>query len=471
MAKGTTTAEMTDEQFVANLYHNLLQRSPESGEVKHWTGVLATGSTRSDVVEVFMSSSEFITLQSQKERFRVSSPGSGDLKGSEQEILSKLQTHVARQQSVDTVDIDIKDTVDTGRQGTTSPAMDCDEIGLPARAKLSPRLWEAKDSVGQINPRNAGPLNFIAQKVKQALQRSLAWHTRSLQNFHSEVVKALEGQENGINRLDSSVRSIDRSLRNVDQKTLRLGSEISRVDDEISRVDDKISRLDREILRLQSGYLQELLRANELAVQEQLIPYVEFFRETAPVLDLGCGRGEFLVLLKESGISSYGVDSDETACEAGRRRSLRIIKEDLVEHLRQIPDRSLGGIFSARVIEFLPANRQMELISLCSTKIKPGGVLIVETTNPDSRRGHGRISYLDPTHLLPVPPELMKSALETNGFQGVKIMVFAPVEERLAQVASAAKSDNGSEHGAHALPVVSNRLAVSPSYAAVGWRS
>ncbi len=246
---------------------------------------------------------------------------------------------------------------------------------------------------------------------------------------------------------------------------------ISKLDNRILRVNHEISRLDDEILKLQAGYLQELLRANELATQEQLIPYVDFFRESSPVLDIGCGRGDFLVLLKETGIPSYGVDSDETAVEAGRRKSLRVIKENLLEHLRQLPDRSLGGIFSARVVEFLPAHAQMELIALCSMKIRSGGVLIIETTNPDSGRGYGRISYLDPTHLLAIPPELMKSAFESNCFRDVKITVLAPVEEALTQVLSADSAVSRSERRARVLPEVGNRLTVSPVYAAVGWRS
>src|SRR5580692_3064092 len=471
MAKGINTAETTDERFVENLYHNLLQRPPNIAEVKHWTGVLGTGVKRSDIVEVFMSSSEFITLQSQRDRFHISSLSGAERPQHEQEILSKLQTRVARQQNIGyeanaSTHSEKEDREEDreSEEAVCEPEEDLREVEAPAITKLSAQLGETKDAVGQLNPRNSGPLNYLAQAAKKALQRSLTWYTRSLQNFHLQVAKALEDHENNIN-------SLDRSLRRVDTEILRLDSGVSRLDNKISARNNEISRLGDEILKLQAGYLQELLRANELATQEQLIPYVDFFRESSPVLDIGCGRGDFLVLLKETGIPSYGVDSDETAVEAGRRKSLRIIKENLLEHLRQLPDRSLGGIFSARVIEFLPAHAQMELIALCSLKIRSGGVLIIETTNPDSGRGYGRISYLDPTHLLAVPPELMKSAFESNCFRDVKITVLAPVEEPLTQVLSADSAVSRSERRARVLPEVGNRLTVSPVYAAVGWRS
>jgi 2-polyprenyl-3-methyl-5-hydroxy-6-metoxy-1,4-benzoquinol methylase len=456
MAKGITTAEMTNEQFVANLYLNLLQRSPKTGEVKHWTGVLGSGTSRSDVVEVFMSSSEFITLQSQRERFHVSSPGS-EKPRPEQELLSKLQTHVARQQSLGyeigaaaLSEEAVRESETVRELEDVLESEDVTETETPAITKLSSELWETEEAVGRLNPRNSGSLNYLVQKAKKALQRSLTWYTHALRDFHFQVVKALKEHENDLN-------SLDQSLRRVDTKTLRL--------------DREISRLDNEILRLQSRHRQELLQANDLAIQEQLLPYVDFFRGVSPVLDLGCGAGAFLVLLKENGVSSYGVDSDETACEAGRRKSLKVVRQDLLEHLRRLPDRSLGGVFSARVIEFLSAHAQMELISLCAMKIKPGGVLVIETTNPDSRRGYGRISYLDPTHLLAVPPELMKSALESNCFRDVKITVLAPVEESPAQVVSTANSGNHPEWDDGALPAVSNRLAISPAYAVAGRRS
>lgn len=470
---GINTSETTDEQFVTNLYHNLLQRSPDVAEVNHWTSVLATGSTRSDIVEVFMSSPEFITLRSQRDRFHISSSGAPEGPELEQKILSKLQTHAARCQNMDygsNSTVDRAEEVCESDEDAGEPEEELGESNAPPISRLSSQLCETKEAVGQLNPRNSGLPNYLAQTAKKTLQRSLTWYTRSLQNFHSQVAKALEDHGSDLHTLDQSMRRVDVELLRLGRGISKLNNTISKLDGKVSRLDSKILRLDDEVLKLQAGYLQELLRANELATQEQLTPYIDFFRESSLVLDAGCGRGDFLVLLKENGIPSYGVDSDATAVEAGRRKSLRILKENLLDHLKGLPDRSLDGIFSARVIEFLPAHAQMELIALCSMKIKPGGVLVIETTNPDSGRGYGTVSYLDPTHMLAVAPELMKSALESNCFRDVKITVLAPVEESLTQVVSddAVRSH---ERRASALPEGRNRLMVSPVYAAVGWRS
>jgi SAM-dependent methyltransferase len=400
---------MTDEQFIAKLYLHFFGRPAESGAVAHWKDRLGKGATRSDVVEMFMLSPEFIALEKQKQSGQLPSAGAAGKYLDEPRILSTLQAHVASQQRNTSED-----------KCLVGPQKDTSDVAVAAIAKLSAEVWGSREAVGRLNPRNPGLLNGLAQAFKKVIRRSLTWYTRSLQDFHYQVARSLEQQGNAIS-------AIQRRLRRPDGET-------------------------------------------ELAIQEQLSPYIEFFRGVSPVVDLGCGRGEFLFLLKESGIAAYGVDSDPSACEVARRRLLKIVDEDLFEHLRQLPDRTLGGVFSSRVIEFLPLHLQVELISLCSRKIKPGGVVVIETANPDSRRGFGRASCVDATHLRAVPSEMMKSALESNCFRDVKISVLAPVEGTLTPASKPSDFVDGTQRRAEVLLGASNRLMDSPAYAAVGWR-
>jgi len=345
----------------------------------------------------------------------------------EQEILSSMKTYVDSQRPA------------------TLPA-EVSNVDVSNIGRLSAEVWTSRDAVGQLNPRNSGLLNRLVQVAKKMLQRSLSWYTRPLQVFHFNVARSLE--EQGV-----AITAIERALR---------------------QLEDRVSKIQNEIppmvqLACQNDVLQESLRATELAIQEQLSPYVELFRGRSSVVDLGCGRGEFLTLLKEREINAYGVDSDHTACEMARGKCLRIVEDDLFEHLQQLPDRSLDGVFSARVIEYLPRHMQLELISLCSKKLKPGGLIVIETTNPESTTGFGRTAYLDPTHLRAVPPEMLKSALESNSFQDVTICVLAPVEGCLAATQSEGfRSDP--ERCARILPDASNSLVGSQAYAAVGRR-
>jgi SAM-dependent methyltransferase len=349
----------------------------------------------------------------------------------EQQILSSLKAHVARHQGVSSYE-----QRRAGLEGIS-------EIRTAAIARLTVDVWASKEAVGQLNPRNPGYLNQLVQAAKKMLQRSLSWYTRSLQGFHSQVARAIE--EHG-----SAINSIDVSLR-------RLQSEITRVQDELPAI-KQYQRTRNELLQSQT---------TEIARQEQQAPYVDFFRGLSPVVDLGSGRGEFLVLLRERGISAYGVDSDRMVCEAARRKSLKVAEADIFEHLRQLPERSLGGVFSARVIEYLPVHLQAELITLCSKKIKAGGVIVVETTSPESSRGFGRVSYLDPTHLRPIPAELLKSVMESNGFRDIRICVMAPAE---ACVVMADQSVAPLEARDQVLRGASIRPSDSAAYAAIAWQ-
>jgi O-antigen chain-terminating methyltransferase len=153
------------------------------------------------------------------------------------------------------------------------------------------------------------------------------------------------------------------------------------------------------------------------------------------VVDLGCGRGEFLELLKAGGIESYGVDSDRVACQVCRSKLLKIVEGDIFEHLKQLPDRFLGGVVSARFIEYLPSHLQLELVELCSKRLKPGGVMVIETINPDSDFPFGRNSQIDPSHLRPIYPEILKSMLDSNGFYDSQICVLAPRAVSLTRAA------------------------------------
>lgn len=355
----------------------------------------------------------------------------------EQEILSRLKAHVARHQSFS-----------PDEQRPAQPRFDVASIDVYDLSRLSAEVWKAREAVGQLNPRNPGLLNRLAQALKKGLQRSLSWYSRSLQAFHYQVARALDEQGTAIN-------SIARSVARLEAGLLKLQSEVPKA----------VERSPTD-----SHVLQESLRAAELAIQEQQSPYVEFFRGLSPVVDVGCGRGEFLELLKGNGIVAHGVDSDRTACEAVRRKSLRVIEDDLFEYLRQLPDRSLGGAFSARVIEYLPTYLQTELISLLSKKIKPGGLVVIETVNPESSLGFGRNSRLDPTHLYAIHPELLKSILESNCFADVKICSLAAVEGLLAPSTRSGDFSENREAPRRLQPGATTGLTGIQAYAAVARR-
>jgi len=329
----------------------------------------------------------------------------------EQEVLATLRAHVARYQ--------------TG--SSNAPGGSKSSVDPHVMDGLSAEVWNSSNAVGQLNPRNPGLRNQAIQSFKKILQRSLGWYTRPLQVFSRNIAQAVEQHGRAINSLQ------------------------------------------RQILDLPTVVaLDEALETARLATQEQLSPYVRLFGGLSPVVDLGCGRGEFLELLKGAGIESYGVDSDHAACEVARRHLLTIVEGDLFQHLQQLPERSLGGVFSARVVEYLPVHMQADLVAQCSSRLKPGGKIVVETINPDSDSPFGRNCRLDPSHMHAIYPEILLSLLESNGFYDSHICILAP---RVVSLAGKGEALMLSGNGRGGEMVALDRVAGAPAYAAIGTRT
>jgi O-antigen chain-terminating methyltransferase len=173
-------------------------------------------------------------------------------------------------------------------------------------------------------------------------------------------------------------------------------------------------------------------RGRDEEVKKQLREYVSYFPKDAMVLDLGCGRGEFLELLREEGIEASGVDSNSQMVDICLDKGLRCRKGDILDNLAEWQDGSLGGIFSSQVIEHLSPQYLKKLIEFSRRKIAPGGTLVLETVNPLSVFALVQVYYLDLSHHNPVHPQALKFMLEASGFEDVEIKYSSPLErERL----------------------------------------
>lgn len=175
----------------------------------------------------------------------------------------------------------------------------------------------------------------------------------------------------------------------------------------------------------ESGYVDfaELFRGPAQRVAESQRPYLALVRDHQPVLDLGCGRGEFLALLAEEGIAAAGVDSDAGMVERCRKLGLSVTLADANEHLESLADASLGTVFSAQLVEHLPPAELEWMLTLARGKLRPGGLLIAETVNPH-RVSSLKTFWVDPTHQHPIFPETALALAAIAGFQSA--YVFAP---------------------------------------------
>jgi SAM-dependent methyltransferase len=161
------------------------------------------------------------------------------------------------------------------------------------------------------------------------------------------------------------------------------------------------------------------MRGPTSLVRERQRPYVDDFRDHGPVLDVGCGRGEFLQLLRDAGIEARGVDADADMVAYARGEGLDVEQGDALAYLQELEDGSLGGVFAAQVVEHLPPQALLRLLELARAKLRPGGVLVAETINPLSPIAL-RNYWADLTHAQPLVPETLALLARQAGFREVE---------------------------------------------------
>ena len=184
------------------------------------------------------------------------------------------------------------------------------------------------------------------------------------------------------------------------------------------------------------GRFAERFRGTEAYVRKNIQLYRPCFAERAPVLDIGCGRGEFLEMMREAGVEARGIDLSEESVAHCRARGLSVEKADLFPYLADLADGSLGGVFCAQVIEHLPPASLPELVRLAAAKLSRGGLLALETPNPECLAIFASHFYLDPTHTRPVPHPLAAFYMEEFGFGQIEVRKLSPAVESMPALAS-----------------------------------
>lgn len=165
------------------------------------------------------------------------------------------------------------------------------------------------------------------------------------------------------------------------------------------------------------------------AIRERQSDYAPLFAGASDVLDVGCGRGEFLDVLREAGVAARGVDANPEMVAACRARGLAASAGDALDSVEALPDGALGGLFSAQVVEHLPADRLARLVRAAWRKLRPGSRIVIETINPACWLAFFETYLRDFTHVQPVHPETLSYLLAASGFHGPEIRYRSPLSE------------------------------------------
>lgn len=180
---------------------------------------------------------------------------------------------------------------------------------------------------------------------------------------------------------------------------------------------------------------EDAFRGTREDIKERQRVYLPYIRQAGagthvnPVLDVGCGRGEWLELLREDSLVARGLDSNLTMLERCRELGLDVEEGDVIQYLRRLPDCSFGAVTGFHIVEHLPFRAMVGLIDETVRVLKPGGLAIFETPNPSNLKVGANTFYTDPTHLRPLPSSMMRFIVEARGLCRVEVLALHPDPE------------------------------------------
>jgi len=251
-----------------------------------------------------------------------------------------------------------------------------------------------------------------------------------------ELKLKLEQQDIEIEKLNNMVDYMKNSLVKLGQRIKGITKGAVKSVEKISR--DKLQDLTDEIsydLDALYVFLEDNLRGNRKEIKERFQIYIPIIKEAnvgmknSPILDIGCGRGEWLELLKEADLHARGLDSNKVMVKICKERGLDVTESKVLSFIENVSDNSLGAVTGFHLIEHYGFDFLIKLLDEILRVLKPGGLVILETPNPNNVLVGSCSFYLDPTHNKPIPSSLIKLVLESRGFSKVRVMNINPFKD------------------------------------------
>ncbi len=288
-------------------------------------------------------------------------------------------------------------------------------LGKLMRWYVEPAFAQQRD----FNSRVLGSLDELSERIDMLAERV----ERSLEG-------TLEPLGRSVEQLDRSFTELDERLLHIERRVRRQGQPSAAPARPAPSAPEPASHEDPDYFAFESR-----MRGSSELIRERQTIYANEFRDAAPVLDIGCGRGELLVLLREAGIEARGVDTNPDMVAHCLDDGLAVEQADGSTFLAGLDDDSLGGIFCAHVLEHLDPAAIFRLLELAVAKLRPGGLFVAETPNPLSLVALANFSA-DLSHYRPLHPSTLSFLARQAGFREVTLRFTSePAEgERLRRV-------------------------------------
>ena len=302
----------------------------------------------------------------------------------------------------------------------------------PAGADAWRELWQ-RDR--RYHPRPSKH-EWLLKRLRRLFRRAMEPDAERQQNFNVALLDVLGDIRNDIaalrNDLKSDIAAVQNDVRAADEA---LAGDVAKIRELIpvaaKRNDALIAALDQKIETLavrirdvvnpivpstDSIYrrLEDGLRGSVHEVRGSLAPYAELAHKNAPLLDVGCGRGELLELCRD--IDARGCDTNERSVADLKQRGIKVELAGVPECFANVADASLGSIAALHVVEHLPVEALFALFAHAARTLRSGGLLMIETPNAESLFMSGSEFWRDPTHLAPRHPAALTLLAREHGF-------------------------------------------------------
>ncbi len=282
----------------------------------------------------------------------------------------------------------------------------------------------------------------VASEAHEASARALDWAEQKIDGAIDELRRYQEAlaardrrNEIAVAGVMAAQQELRASLSSVQQAAQNLKREIARRADSgevpsAAPPEPPLTgpRLDALDSHKYVGF-EDQFRGSSEDIRQRVAEYLPLFAGGQDVLDVGCGRGEFLALLRDQGITARGIDVNAAMIEVCRQQGLDAWEADALTYLRAQPDGSLGGLFAAQVVEHLEPRYLTSLLDAAFDKLRPGSTIVLETINPACWFAFFESYIRDITHVRPIHPDTLTYLLIATGFQHVEVRYRAPYPE------------------------------------------
>ncbi|PZE20814.1 class I SAM-dependent methyltransferase [Paenibacillus xerothermodurans] len=288
-----------------------------------------------------------------------------------------------------------------------------------------------EQNIGRLNEKLDAALNLSNNFVHhEKFEQMEANVQRNVDTLSSKLTSEIENVNKNVEKLDDLIMLLNARIKKsaiVKARPAHNSAEPVKMPALVSNaVEPKDSRVDIDYFLFEQKF-----RGARTAIMERQRDYLPLFANRTHILDIGCGRGEFIELLqKEYNVTVKGIDINSDMVGYCQERGFDVELIDAMEYLETLEENSLDGVFMAQVIEHLTSDQAMQLINSVYRVLKPGGLFVVETINVQSVYAMSNWFYMDPTHIKPVHPVTLKFIFQGSSYSQVEVKYLSPVPDK-----------------------------------------